>query len=387
MKRLALIFLLVLVAGCKTVPPVTPAETEAQRQRLSVTMLVVNLRDVYNVPDFPVNAQPQGGIGWKQRFTRIAQWIAYQQPDLLVMQEMPGYWCGSRVMDYEAAHYLVEQIRQLSQKEYRIAYLLSHKLGGGHGDWWSGNERLGLCETRGGRALLYRSDRINNAQTQPGLDFATEGIAGAMLINSLPCCHPRPGTEAVCLRIDGPYVNSPACPHSIPAGAAFTQRQSLPAGNMAAVFSRLELRAQPGNFIHLYNVHLDNKDLNEWQSTATLRAFVAGMEQRFSTAGGRLYPPIVAGDFNLGRAAMDKSFLNPGQNLSAFSVLYWSREVMGVLSGAPDRFPSTHGFLVRELRELPDFGCTAGENALPSNPLTLWSDHCASIYFKLVPDI
>lgn len=379
---IALLLAIAFIGGCKN-QEIAEGAVELRRDELAVSMLVINLRDAYNEPV----ALPPAGITWQERFSRVAQWIALnEQPDVLVIQEMPGYWCGDRIKDYEAANYLIDQIRQRRQVEYRIAYLLSQKQGGGYGDWYVGTEKLGGCDTRGGRALLYRPDRIRNTQRDAGLDFATSNNAGSSLMNSLPCCNLRPGTESVCMLIDGPMTRASGCAHDTPAGAAFTRRQSVPDGPIDAVFSRLELKNQPGNFIHIYNVHLTWNNGGTSLAEAGISGLVTDMEQRFAPAGGRLYPPIVTGDFNLGLAAINDRLPS---TFSSFSILHWSPELMGVLIGKDQAFPSKQKIIVRGERDLPDFGCmdnpTPGEPSLPSNSLTLWSDHCASIYFRILP--
>jgi hypothetical protein len=186
--------------------------------------------------------------------------------------------------------------------------------------------------------------------------------------------------------IDGPMTRASGCQQDTPAGAAFTRRQSVPDGPIDAVFSRLELKNQPGNFVHIYNVHLSWNSGRTTLAEAAINTLVTDMEQRFATAGGRLYPPIVAGDFNLGHTAISERL--PG-SLSRFSILHWSPELMGVLIGSEQAFPSKQKVIVRGERDLPDFGCmpnpVSGEPPIPSNPLTLWSDHCASIYFRILP--
>lgn len=380
--RMTLLLVAALAGGCKN-QPIADGVVELRREELAVSMLVINLRDAYNEPNLPAPA----GIAWRERFARVAQWIALnEQPDALVIQEMPGYWCGDRIRDYEAAHYLIDQIRQRRQVEYRIAYLLSHKQAGGYGDWWVGNEKLGACPTRGGRALLYRPDRLRNTQRDAGFDFANGNNAGTALMNSLPCCDPRPGTESVCALTDGPMTRASSCQHDTPAGAAWTRRQSVPDGPTDAVFSRLELKNQPGNFVHIYNVHLSWNNGGTTLAEASINGLVTDMEQRFAPAGRPLYPPIVTGDFNLGRQAISDRL--PGA-FSRFSILHWTPELMGVLVGNDDAFSAKQKVIARGVRELPDFGCmanpVAGEPAITSNPLTLWSDHCASIYLRILP--
>jgi hypothetical protein len=388
---LSCVLTVLLLSSCQN-PQLADAAYEARREELSVSMLVVNLRDAYNEPNLPTPA----GIPWQERFSRVVQWIALNEaPDVLVLQEMPGYWNGL-VEDYEAAFFLIDRIRQQRQVEYRIAYLLSEKQGGGHGDWYGTNTR-GALPTCGGKALLYRADKIRNTQTLAGVSYDTATQPGSHLMNSIPCCNTRPGTGSVCGLIDGPSVpvtvdplrTGPMRSCNSPAGAAFTRRQNMPGGPIDVVFSRLELRKQPGNFVDVYNVHFAPS-----LPDANLEILVGEMESSFAS-GGRLYPPIMAGDFNLGTAAMDVRFNPPpGTPVNNFyprtEILYWSPELMGVLIGKRSEFPSTQLPIVRGLRQLPEFGCAIpadGGLALPSNPQTLWSDHCASIYFKIVPQL
>jgi hypothetical protein len=382
-----------LLCSCKSSERLVDTAVELRREELSVSMLVVNLRDVYNEPNVPTPA----GIPWQERFTRVAQWIALNEPpDVLVLQEMPGYWNGGLVEDYEAAFFLIDRIRQLSQVDYRIAYLLSEKQGGGYGEWYIGTDKRGALPTRGGKALLYRVDKIRNTQTAPGFSYDTVASASSGLLNSIPCCNVRSGTGAVCSMIDGPLISvgvdalrtGPNRSCDSPAGAAFTRRQNAPGGPIDVVFSRLELKKQPGNFIDVYNVHFAPP-----APDANLERLVNDMEARFGSAG-RLYPPIMAGDFNLDTAAMDVRFNPPpGTAVNTFyprtEILHWSPELMGVLIGKKSEFPSAQKAIVRGVRNLPDFGCAARPDGSfgPSNTQTLWSDHCASIYFKLVPQL
>ncbi|MDZ4075489.1 MAG: endonuclease/exonuclease/phosphatase family protein [Hylemonella sp.] len=390
-----------LFSGCgSSTKPLAEGALELRREELAVSMLVVNLRDIYNEPmEFVHN----GGIGWKERYARVAWWIASNEPpDVLVLQEMPGFWRDGLLKDYEAAQYLIDQINlrrpPTQQVTYRVAYLLSHKLGGGFATWPIGERFYGGLPARGGRALLYRPDKLRNTQKDAGRPFDTVGNSASELMNSLPCCDVRSTTaglpdRAFCQLIDGPLVTAtspmepippPRATCATPAGAAFTRRnmstRDAPAGNMEAVFSRLELVNQPGNFVHLYNVHSSN----EANSVATMIQLVNDMEARFSAVGGRLYPPILAGDFNLGRQDIEVTAFFP-----RFGILHWSPEVMGVLIGTEAAFPSKQKVIVRGVRELPgepDSGCKqVGVWTVPTSSLTLWSDHCASIYFRVLP--
>ena len=308
---------------------------------------------------------------------------------------MPGYWNTDLVQDYEAAHYLIDEIRRSRQVEYRIAYLLSSKQGAGYGDWYVGTATRGMLPARTGSALLYRSDKLRNTQRDAGLAFDAENNPDSGLMNSIPCCNVRSGTEAICGLIDGPMIHAqvgtarsgPIRSCDTPAGAAFTRRQSIPHGKLAAVLSRLELKKQPGNFIHIYNVHFDFEDVDP---DATLARLVTDMEERFAPAGRLLYPPIVAGDFNLDRAGIEVRFSPERSSFyPRFSILRWSPEVMGSLIGTDEAFPAKQKVIVRSQRDLPDFGCKLNpappHQMVPSDPLTLWSDHCGSIYLRILP--
>ncbi len=406
MKRcLATLLVVGLLASCGTPSrQLADAALEARRDELAFSMLVINLRDLYNEPMEPVS---RGGISWRERYNRAAQWIASQPepPDALVIQEMPGMWRNGLLKDYEAVQYLLDQINTRRTPkppvDYRIAYLLSHKMGGGHGDWPIGENKYGTLPTRGGRALLYRPDRVRNTQTAAGLPFDQGGVSATELFNSIPCCDtsPTPFDRRICAKIDGPAVTAtspsdlippPWATCSTPAGAAFTRRNAKapdwPNGNMEAVFTRLELVRQPGNFVHLYNVH----NSREADSEATILRLVEDMELRFGppASTGRLYPPILAGDFNLDRAAIERS--NPPPPFPRFDVLHWSPALIGVLIGAEQAFPSRQKVLLRQALDLPANGCMPSSDParwppVPSDPQTLWSDHCASLYLHLVP--
>ena len=86
-----------------------------------------------------------------------------------------------------------------------------------------------------------------------------------------------------------------------------------------------------------------------------------------------LYPPILAGDFNMGVDI-------PG--FARFDVARWSfdGDVIGVVVGKAGDFSSSFPAHVVETRVLPGTGC---ENEGGSTA-TLWSDHCA-VYVRFEP--
>lgn len=97
-----------------------------------------------------------------------------------------------------------------------------------------------------------------------------------------------------------------------------------------------------------------NNGVETTLAEAAINGLVTDMEQRFAPAGGRLYPPIIAGDFNLGLTDISERLSG---TFADFSILHWSPEVMGVLIGNDQTFPSKQKVIVRGIRDLPDFGC------------------------------
>ena len=375
-KVFAIIFVLASLAGCKALP-------ELAKDQLGVSALVVNLRDIYNVPQGPT------GTPWQTRYRRIADWIGANNnvPDIIALQEAPGQWCGDMLADYAGLNFLINEIKSRSGQDYRIAYLLSHKQQQGEGDAWIGSRPAQFCQARGGRALLYRPDKLRNVERNVGFEFNDERHTAPHLLNSLPCCKPAADT-AVCSLIDGPMHTAPGCNQPTPSGAAWTKRQSASDNPLDAVFSRLELMKQPGNYLHLYNVHLSWKKTGPLRTdetsafgAASINALVDAMERRYArTPSDRLYPPILLGDFNLDTAAV-------GGGFPRFRQAIWSPEVMGVLFGDETVFPSKQLAYANGGQIVPSFGCILSSNGvdLEPAPLTLWSDHCASIYFRIEP--
>lgn len=369
----ALVLLLVL-SGCKSVG-------DLGREQLGVSVLVVNMRDIYNVPQGP------DGTPWPVRFQRIADWIqtASSLPDVIALQEAPGYWdCGpddpTRLQDYAALDFLLDAIRINTGKQYRIAYLISHKMQGGEGDGWIMSDRTGGCTARGGRALLYLPSRIRNVQASVptiGFGYDDELNFGVHLINSLPCCNPAARRADVCGFIDGPSQMA-KCNRPTPSGAAWTRRQSTSERNNDAVFSRLELIG--GGYLHLYNLHIKHTGgpalIHARPATDSINALVTSMEMRYARAqSDLLYPPILLGDFNL-------SAVDAAGEFPRFREVLWTLppDVMGAMLGVPTVFPAKQTAYVNATEIMPAAECgTAG-----NDEASRWSDHCA-IFFRIEP--
>ena len=272
-----------LLAGLGTVALGSCTEVgNLAKARMGVSILILNLRDAYNTPS------SNAGVIWQIRYRRAVDWVIAQPspPDVIALQEAPAWWsCDSSpfIPDYAAMQFLIERIRARTQVEYRIAYLLSHDLADpASGLGWVGSIRANRCSARSGRALLYRADKLRNVQNQAGNAFNFEGNPGSLLLNSVPCCNPGPGEASVCGLVDGPVIPAPGCAVDVHAGAAWTRRQTATAQALDAVFSRLEVRAEPGKFIHIYNVHLSYNNHQREPGVAAINGLVTDMEQRFS---------------------------------------------------------------------------------------------------------
>jgi len=374
MKRLLLMvpLLSLFLAGCEHLATVGKSE-------LGVSVLVVNLRDAYNVPD------ATDGATWVTRYKRVAQGVQSTAPDLIVLQEAPGFWdCPTdrrRLPDYAAIDLLLDEIRSATGSQYRIAYLISSKFGGGEGDGFmstaTGVAPTRGCSARGGRALLYRPEKLRNVhEGDTGLNFNDESRLDVYQVNSVPCCTPATDRTDVCALIDGPsQAGAASCTVSPPAGAAWTRRQSATERNNDAVFTRFEVIGS-GGFLDVYNVHIMHTGSRAVSgaiaASMAIDDLVSNMEGRFvQTPTNLLYPPLLVGDFNL--SAADAGLMFP-----RFTEAAWSSEVIGAMVGKPSNFPAKQPAYITNARELPVPNCNRGD------PATVWSDHCA-IYFRVQP--
>ena len=379
--------LLVLMAGC----PSNPSRPTPGGEEFGVTLLSVNLRDILNHPMTPA------GNTWRTRYTRIGDFVATapSRPDLIVLQEASGYWAcptdARRMPDYASIDFLLDAVRDATGEQYRIAYFYSDKIGGSMGNAYVGADLSGGCELRGGRALLYRPSRFRNVLENVGTAFAYDhdGGGGSHAINSMPCCFPAADRADVCGLIDGPPQVTPRCPTASPSGVSWVLRHDGDTGRVASpVFSRFEYRNFPGNYLHVYNVHMS------WLNGAPvgigpINDHVTAMEARFgSPQTDLIFPPILIGDFNLDRVAIahnqppapvDPS--NPRPPLfPRFDMAFWSDGLTGVLLGKRDVFASKQVPYLNIAQAPPGNNCHLDGG----DPATLWSDHCG-IYVRIDP--
>jgi hypothetical protein len=399
-----------LILGCQSTP-LGDAAAELAREQLGVSILTVNLHDILNVPHAAT------GVAWQTRYAQISMWMTDTKtfPDVVVLQEAPGFWsCPTdpgRLGDYEAFNFLLNGIRVATGEQYRIAYLIAGKAHGADGTSWIGTAPAQFCSTQGGIALLYRPSRIRNVITRPGTGEAVVSpysvplpLQTTYLARSVQCCSPAPGSTDVCQVIDGPLDTPQADQHEpdraacpTPLGVAWTRSRVATQGQdrtrptVDAVFSRLELVGQPGNYVHIYNVHRGWNEQNPQNlqildfGSQNINQLVTDMETRFQSSGPLLYPPILVGDFNVG--SRPTTFLLDSF-FPRFEVATWSNggEVDGALFGrgtgnVPNFPPAKQTAYANLEQHMPTLA--AGETC-ENAPAKVWSDHCA-LFFRVEP--
>lgn len=401
----------VLILGCQSTPK---AIEELSREQLGVSILSVNVIGVSNVP-----RASQTGVPWRTRYARIFAWMSETGtfPDVIVLQEATGFMqCAfdPTVRDYEAIDFLRTGISSAAGEQYRIAYLVVGKPGGAPPTDWTGSIASGGCSQTNGKALLYRPSRIRNVITSPGVGESVVSaydspfpLMTTYLAASAQCCPLNPDLSDVCpvtSFMDGPMARPSIGPVSRDTcstrqGVAFTRSRLATQGEdrnrpfVDAVFSRFELVNQPGNFIHVYNVHRGwNQDWNDAHPDGTpapqvldfgsqnINQLVTDMETRFRTSGQTLYPPMLVGDFNVGAPLEGELFPPMTSYFSRFDVgMFFG--IDGVLFGKRSDFPSKQAAYANLPQQMPSL---LENETCEGVPAKLWSDHCG-IFFRVEP--
>jgi hypothetical protein len=217
------------------------------------------------------------------------------------------------------------------------------------------------------------------------------------LARSLPCCAPAADRADVCGLIDGPVSamalenNQQSC--ATPAGFAWTRvRRSMEGADpqkpkFDAVFSRFELLAEPGNYIHVFNVHRgfadDPADHQQGiPGVYNIEQLVDAMEARYNASRSpNLYPPIVVGDINFGQAGIPPPVADVERDLPRYRWAAWTPENVGVVIGRPDLFRAKQRAYANQAEVIPP--TKPGELCF-RDPATLWSDHCG-LFFRVEP--
>lgn len=373
-------------------------------EQLGVSILSVNLLGVSNVP-----RDSQSGVPWRTRYTRIFTWMrdTGKFPDVIVLQEVVAFMqCAfdPTVRDYEAINFLRNGISDAAGEQYRIAYLIVGKPGGGTPTDWTGNIPSGGCSSSNGKALLYRPSRLRNVITSPSAGESVVSpydspfsLLTTHLVMSAQCCPLNLDGSDVCPVtpfMDGSMIRpliGPVFRDTCPTrqGVAFTRHRRAMQGTDPnkpredAIFSRFELMNEPGSYIHIYNVHRGwgvdpNVQAPDNSGHGNIDQLVTDMEGRFHSQNNpTLYPPILVGDFNIGINEVDTYF-------PRFEVGMWGPpfpEVIGVLFGKSTIFLAKQKAYANFQEIMPP--SFAGEDCYKDQE-TLWSDHCG-IFFRVEP--
>jgi hypothetical protein len=395
-----------LLAGCKTTTPSDDTGEELARERLGVSILTVNLLGVSNVP-----RNSQGGVPWRIRYAQIFKWMSDTKtfPDVIALQEATAFMqCAfnSTVRDYEAIEFLRNGISDAAGEQYRIAYFIVGKPGGGTPTDFTGNIPSGGCSSTGGNALLYRPSKLKNVifGPRPGESIVSPydipfPLTTTYFAMSAQCCPLNLDGSDVCpvtQFMDGPMIEpnvGPVFRDTCPTrqGVALTRSRTSFDGadptksRTDAVFSRFELVAEPGSFVHIYNVHRGfGQDPNDQENSGVLNinALVTDAESRFNSINNPpLYPPIVVGDINFGADYFPPSVTEVEGHFPRYRMAAWSPENVGVVIGRPEHFRAKQHAYANQVKVIP---ATNPGEACDRDPATLWSDHCG-FYFRVEP--
>jgi hypothetical protein len=333
--------------------------SDVGREEFRLSILTLNLRGIHDRWGGQNEEEGATVIPWQDRYERIATWMQDSQtiPDIISLQEVWGHKsCPTFgvVGDYEALFELMSRIQARTNVSYRIAYFSIRGVPQGACSLWAGN------------AVLYNPDRLANitggAPTDTVWAHDNTSQVGVHLRRSFPCSNPPQRFASMCALIDGQGLHWASSYHR--SGGVWVFGPSL---------SRFQLVRQPGLSIHIYNVHVDFNDYAAaLQAISTL---VNASEQRYGDT--RLYPPIIAGDFNIGLSDMTVETTEAERTFENFEIVaYAERDVMGILLGDQDAFPSRFS-PTKESQVLPTNVATPVEEETYCGPIDrLWSDHC-----------
>ncbi len=341
--------------------------SEVGREEFRLSVLAVNLRGIHDRWGGQDEGEGATVIPWPDRYDRIATWMQDTQttPDVISLQEVWGHnSCPTFgvVRDYETLFELMSRIQTRTNVSYRIAYLSIRGV------------PQGLCSLWAGNAVLYNSDRLRNVTGGSSSDVVwahdNTSVVGVHLRRGYPCSDPPERFAEMCSLIDGQGLHWASSYNRSGGGWVF-----------GPSFSRFELVGQPGLRIHVYNVHVDFKDYAG--ALQAIKDLVDQSEARFGDSG--LYPPILAGDFNIGFADMTTETTEAERPLEDFEIVaYAERDVMGILLGDQDAFPSRFT-PTRESQVLPTNVATPVEDEVYCGPIeSLWSDHCG-MFTRFLP--
>jgi hypothetical protein len=314
---------------------------------------------------------------WRDRYRSLALWMRRTQiiPDLLVFQEAPASKCwflgGCDPKDYESLFGpVITAIENETGIRYRVALLST------------GPPTEGLNPLYQGRAVLYNPDRLRNTMRSTSASVQPYGSPLSRTVElreSYPCKDP-PQYYQRCSLVDRQYPGWGL--HWAVQGAAFARF-------VLAEPARVSVTAA----VDVYDVHAPF--IPNSMGTPDLKPIgdaVRRIEQvNPPAAGTRLFPPILAGDFNTSENWMIHHTTGPGEPFEEFEIAAYANEphwppteppqhdVIGILVGEPRSFPSRYAAKAVGVRFLPE-----GGPGLCGEPAVRWSDHCGQ-YAELIP--
>jgi hypothetical protein len=289
-------------------------------------------------------------------------------PDILVLQEVWGRkGCSLSPLDppdYETLFHLMKAIRDRTGVSFRIAHLRVRFVQQGP-----------FCGLLAGNAVLYNPGRLRNTTDWSSEDVVWKHddsrVIGTHLRASLPCLEPSADFAQDCSRIDGRGLTWTYGYHRTGGGSGV--------GPSFASFTPTRIGSR---HIHVYNIHHSPEADAAWRAIANL---ARETEARFGD--NRLYPPILAGDFNVDRAGMECETSPPGGPCTGwfpdFEIAAYATQreaqrsdVMGVLGGEIDDFPARFGLRAERIEVLPVDQDPVPHISSCGNFEQFWSDHC-----------
>jgi hypothetical protein len=334
------------------------------REKDSISVLTLNLDGSYS------HSNGNGGetaVPWRERVDRVAAMRdTGNLPDVITLQDVhvikvwPFPVPHADPANYEMLFELIARLKARTNADYRIAYVATGLVK------WNGPASL-----EEGHAVLYNAGRLRNTtltglvgrSTMPDSDNT---VTSVHLRTSFPCRDTSPQYAGWCGLLDG-------------AGTYFTSPYTGTSGkwDMGPQAVLFEPLADQGKHVMVVNVHA-----HPLEDSGSLPAIT----DLVTVAGGawnplpKLYPPIIAGDFNVGLYEMWDYTAVTGQ-LAKYEIGGHSG-VDNVLVGRAASFPSTRVPSASSL-VFPDADPQPLGNC-PNPTATLWSDHCA-IYTQVLP--
>jgi hypothetical protein len=307
---------------------------------------------------------------WRERHVRLASWMGSTQtvPDVLLLQEVPASKCfafGCDPKDYEPLFNIMTAVENQTGVQYRVALLSTGPPVEG------GSLHQGL-------AVLYNPVRLKNASplsTVRPQPYSSPRARTLELRESYPCEHPPEAWSWRCALIDkGLHVDRWYGPHWSVYGA---------------VFIRFLLREHgPDASVDVYDVHAQFiPNSNGTPDLGPISDAVTEVERRFPDRGTRLFPPLMAGDFNTSEFWMLVGTTGgAGEPFDEFEIAAYppesgrhpedpgpdgGREVIGAILGELQHFPSRFAGRTVTSQLLPPTG-----PGLCGVAAVRWSDHC-----------